>query len=109
MLQEVANEAGEGLSKGEAFNRKSYVFEFEKFAGSKPINSLPCYPLDFYMNGNRNETKELEESLMNRGSRFRELCSAGKGKQMFSYTGKVLYRGIGISTIYSAMQVTQVC
>lgn len=94
---------------GETFNRKPYEFEFEKFAGSKPINSLPCYPLDFYKNGDRNEIKDLVNSLMDRGRAFRELCSAAKGKQMFSYTGKVLYRGIGISTIDSAMQVTQVC
>lgn len=93
---------------GDTFDRKLYEFEFEKFVGPKPINSLPCYPLDFYEHGDDSKTKSLQSSLLARGNSFRELCTAGKGKQMFSYSGKVLYRGIGISTIDSATQVTQV-
>lgn len=93
---------------GETFDRRSYEFEFEKFVGSKAINTLPCYPLEYYKDGNEDEIKALENTLEERGRKFRELCIAERGKQMFSYSGKVLYRGIGISTIDSATQVTQV-
>ncbi|MCJ1244500.1 hypothetical protein MMC30_001698 [Trapelia coarctata] len=74
---------------GETFDRRAYEFEFEKFVGPKPINSLPCYPLEFYTHGNGNETERLQSSLLARG-------------------WKVLYRGIGISTIDNATQVTRV-
>ena len=94
---------------GETFDRKAYTFEFEKFLGSKTINALPCYPLEHYSNGDQEQIRRLKSRLADRGRIFKELATAEKGRQMFSYNGKVLYRGIGISTIDSATQVTQVC
>ncbi|KAI9845158.1 MAG: hypothetical protein M1837_005043 [Sclerophora amabilis] len=93
---------------GDTFERKSFEFEFEKFVGSKSINNLPCFPIEYYENGDPEAYELLKSRLIKRGHKFRELCIAERGKQMFSYQGKVLYRGIGISVIDSATQVTQV-
>lgn len=82
-----------------------------KVVGSKTINGLPCYPLENYKAGDPEQSsllRQLKSRLMDRGHMFVDLATAEKGRQMFSYSGKVLYRGIGISTIDSATQVTQV-
>lgn len=89
---------------GENFERTAFQFEIEQFSGSRTIDSLPIYPLDYC----REDRSELLGQLKVRGEKFRKLVQAKKGKQMFSYHGKALYRGIGISTIDSATQVTQV-
>ncbi|KAA6410582.1 MAG: hypothetical protein FRX48_06004 [Lasallia pustulata] len=93
---------------GETFNRKAYEFEFEKFLGSKTINALPSYPLRHYKKGDQEQIRLLKSKLLKRGRAFKDLATAERGRQMFRYQGKALYRGIGISTIDSATQVTQV-
>jgi hypothetical protein len=92
---------------GSKFGRKAYKFEFEAFAGSKAINTLPCYPLDYYTGeGCEDDLEALKARLVDRGRKFREFCIAGKGKQMFTYKGIALSHGAGINTIG---QATNVC
>lgn len=96
---------------GATFDRKAYEFEIERFIGSKTISALPCYPLENYKDGDREQSsliRQLKNRLADRGRSFKDLATAEKGGQMFVYKGQVLYRGIGISTIDNATQVTQV-
>jgi hypothetical protein len=91
---------------GSKFERKAYEFQFERFAGSKAINTLPCYPLEYYGGENgEEERKALRARLIERGRKFRKFCIAPKGKQMFTYKGTVLSRGVGITTIATSAQV----
>jgi hypothetical protein len=71
---------------GENFNRHPVRFIIKSFEGTKIINSLRCYPLDYH------ERKEdITTSLLARGKRFRSLCIKDPGQQMTDYDGNMYY------------------
>ena len=77
------------------FNRVAVELKIEFYKGQRLITSLPCYPLDYYP-GNR---AELEKKLIERGERFRDLCTRQRGEQMFEYEGLAYFRGTGVRHI----------
>lgn len=83
---------------GEKFYRSSLTLTFEPFDGQKSIVSLPFYPLHIH------ESREMiEETLVERGKRFRELCRPRTkkplelGSQMFDYKGNAIFGRKGFS------------
>ncbi|KAF2236692.1 P-loop containing nucleoside triphosphate hydrolase protein [Viridothelium virens] len=70
---------------GENFLRVPYEMRIEFFDNTKDIAELPFYPLEYYTSEGGIEA--LRRRLQNRGVRWRELCTASRGKQMFTYKG----------------------
>ena len=77
---------------GTTFNRIPYDFKIEAFSGTKSINTLDHYPLEYY----RNE-QQLRNRLMVRGKKYRELCICKSGAQLFSYNGPCIEGQKGIT------------
>ncbi|KAK1991740.1 hypothetical protein LX36DRAFT_704521 [Colletotrichum falcatum] len=77
---------------GESFQRTAYTLLFEHFEGQKPISSLPYRP---FGTGDNDET--IRQLLIDRGKRFRTLCTAEKGNQLFEYTGDAIFVKKGFS------------
>ena len=67
-------------------------FEIDRFAGTRPIEALPCIPLEYYKeNGEKTDLAKLKSNLAQRGKRFKDLCTANPGvQQMFDYKGPLL-------------------
>lgn len=79
---------------GKSFRRMCLKLEFEYFDGHKPITSLPYYP--FELNEQRTAIKE---NLIERGSKYRQLCTATQGSRMFEYNGKAIFAKKGFSGV----------
>lgn len=91
---------------GKDFVKCFYTFSIGKFEGTKEIDTLDYYPLEFY----QDETLDFEDesgaaghlrtSLIERGQLFHELYKTEKGaKQMFDYNGLVLWSRFGRGAI----------
>lgn len=89
---------------GKALVKCWYPFRMEKFKGTKEINTLECYPLEYHQNEipehedgrGTSTTSPLRESLIKRGRLFNDLCRVPKGaKQMFDYDDYVLWSRFG--------------
>jgi hypothetical protein len=77
---------------GKDMVKTTFDFPIEKFRGTKEINSLFCYPVEYYKDENG---KGFDESLMKDcikiGEEFERLCTVKKGAgQMFQYDGLAL-------------------
>ena len=70
---------------GKTFKRVALLLEFESFEGTRPISSLPYYPLDYHQ-----EPKILKECLVKRGAKYKALCTAKPESRMFDYNGDVI-------------------
>ena len=70
---------------GKTFKRRALVLEIESFESSKPITSLPFYPVDYHP-----DPEELKRRLVGRGGKYKRLCTAEQGSRMFDYEGKVI-------------------
>ena len=79
---------------GKTFKRRALVLGIESFEGSKPITSLPFYPLEYHP-----EPKELRKHLVDRGAKYKRLCTAKQGSRMFDYEGKIILAKKGISGV----------
>jgi hypothetical protein len=93
---------------GQALDKLYFQFNIEEFNDTKPINTLPCYPLEFYGDdiGNQNTT-DLKKNLIKTAKHYRTVCTRGTGaKQMFQYKGRVLSFGIGINKHENKVQVS---
>ncbi|EQB46725.1 hypothetical protein CGLO_14201 [Colletotrichum gloeosporioides Cg-14] len=77
---------------GESFQRTAYTLLFDHFDGQKPLSSLPYRPF-----GHGNSDESLKEMLIDRGKRFRTLCTAKKGNQLFEYAGDAIFGKKGVS------------
>ncbi|KAL0764334.1 hypothetical protein CaCOL14_013176 [Colletotrichum acutatum] len=77
---------------GESFQRTAYTLLFEHFDGQKPLNSLPYRPF-----GHDIDDESLKHKLVDRGKRFRTLCTAKKGNQLFEYSGDAIFGKKGFS------------
>ena len=99
---------------GTHFNRVPVEFSFEDFKGTKSITSLTCYPLKFHRESsddansasNTTSGNSMEQRLMKRAKRFRELCLKKKGRQIYDYQGDLLERGTGVRRIVSRHNVS---
>ena len=67
-------------------------FEIERFHGTKPIDSLPCYPLRYYKQQDKEfDLGKFKQELIERGKTFESLCTKKQGAgQMFDYHEQLL-------------------
>ncbi|KAJ5885543.1 hypothetical protein N7495_010053 [Penicillium taxi] len=77
---------------GYQFKRLPLRLKFDSFDDEKPINSLPYYPLKF-----NEDSDGLRSKLMQRGMKYRKLCTAKSGSQMFEYLGQASFLKKGFS------------
>ena len=77
---------------GATFNRVSYDFRIESFSGTKSINTLDHYPLEYHR-----DEQQLRNRLMVRGKKYREQCICKSGAQLFSYDGPCIEGQKGIT------------
>ncbi|KAL6815071.1 P-loop containing nucleoside triphosphate hydrolase protein [Trichoderma sp. SZMC 28015] len=78
---------------GLKFQRTAFTLLFEPFEGHKPIKALPYYPFKLKVD----EDKSIENVLIERGKRFRILCTAKEGSQLFEYSGQTIFGKKGFS------------
>lgn len=86
---------------GKTFNRVPVQFRFEEFQGARVINTLHCYPLQYYGAGASNEAdiRSLRKELIKRGNKFRRMCIRANGAQMFEYDGEAVSHGAGFQRL----------
>ena len=67
-------------------------FEIDKFHGTKPIASLPCSPLSYYKQHDKDfDLANFKQTMKERGEKFESLCTKKQGaKQMFDYKATLL-------------------
>ncbi len=78
---------------GKEMVKTFYEIEIEKFQGTKPVNELPVYPLEYYDEPKALYTNEEElcAMLLNRGCKYNKIVRGPKGaSQMFQYNGDAL-------------------
>ena len=73
---------------GKAFKRLSLRLDFDEFEGHKPITSLSFYPLQYVQHFD-----VLKKRLVERGTKYKSLCTAKQGFKMFDYEGEVMFFG----------------
>lgn len=67
-----------------------YELSIEKFSGTKDINQLSCYPIQYYKSGQ----EELKKTLRARGDKFNRIVRSKTGaSQMYTYCGDVVSDG----------------
>ena len=69
---------------GTMFRRMPLKIDFEHFEQHKPITSLPYFPFKLHM-----DYEEIKRNLIERGKRYRQLCTATQGSRMFDFKGEV--------------------
>lgn len=79
---------------GKMFKRLCLKLMIEHFDGLKPITTLPFYPLE-----SLGKYADLKESLIERGRRFREVCTMKTGFRMFEYGGEAIFDKRGFSGV----------
>jgi hypothetical protein len=83
---------------GSQLDKSIFQFKVEQFHGLKPIDTLPCYPIEFY-DDKEGMKDRLFQTLISTAKRYQEICARKKGaQQMFTYEGPVLSLGIGLIT-----------
>ena len=67
-------------------------FEVDRFPGTKPIDTLPCIPLEYYKRNDRDiDLAQLRAGFVERGKAFKRYCTANPGvQQTFDYEGQLL-------------------
>ena len=92
---------------GKSVVKAYYDIPIESFRNAKAINSLSCYPLkyhkedseDFKSENGKFDLTKLCDKIIQRGSRFDELCHAEKGAgQLFQYNDLVYWSERGITS-----------
>ena len=71
---------------GKTFKRLALRLDIESFEGTRPISSLPFYPLDYHQ-----ELEVLKKRLCERGAKYKRFCTAEEGSRMFDYRGDVVF------------------
>jgi hypothetical protein len=76
---------------GKEMTKVFYDINIERFWGTKDIGQLPCYPLEYYMDGSEKEIERLCKDLRERGAKYNRIVRSPSGaKQMFMYHGPAL-------------------
>lgn len=70
---------------GNGFKRRAVRVVFERFNGSKPIESLPYHPLS-----ENKRAAEIRETLIQRGKLYRKYCAMEHDTPRFKYEGKAI-------------------
>jgi hypothetical protein len=70
---------------GKKFKRSSLRLEFEEFVGARPITALPYYPLKYHDRFN-----DLKQELIERGKKFRAVCTTDADSRLYDYKGNAL-------------------
>lgn len=81
---------------GKSFHRMCLRLEIEPFEGHKPVTWLPYYPLDFHP-----DRESIRNGLIERGKKYRKLCTAKEGSRMFTYKGQAIMGKKGILGVSS--------
>ena len=74
-------------SEKSRFERSCFEICFKHFEGTKRIATLPFVPFGFDL---LEGEKKIEDTLIKRGRKFRELCRAKEISRMRAYDGKAL-------------------
>jgi hypothetical protein len=68
-----------------------YDINIDRYWGTKDISQLPCYPLEYYMDGSEKEIESLCKSLQDRGAKYNRIVRSPSGaSQMYIYNGPAL-------------------
>ena len=79
---------------GKTFKRMALRLHIESFEGTRPISSLPFYPLDYHQ-----EPEVLKKRLSERGAKYKRFCTAKEGSRMFDYKGDAVFGKRGFSGV----------
>lgn len=71
---------------GTVFQRTAYEVSLPHFDGLQPLVALPFFPFDVHP-----DRKEVAQSLVERGKRFRHLCQVREGERLFEYSGEAIF------------------
>ena len=77
---------------GKSFKRMGLRLEVESFDGTKPITELPFYPLDYHQ-----QPEDLKKRLVERGVKYKKVCTLKQGSRMFDYKGDAVFGKKGFS------------
>ncbi len=80
---------------GSYFNRVPFLLKIEHFEAKKSIFELACCPLEYYQEEGKDQKEAvaaLRQRLIKRGKKYREICIAERGKQMFHYEGSAYHQ-----------------
>ena len=76
---------------GKEMTKVYYEIPVELFWGTKDIGQLPCYPLEYYQDGNEKEIDSLCNTLRVRGEKYNRIVRSKAGaSQMYVYGGPAL-------------------
>ncbi|TGJ79015.1 hypothetical protein E0Z10_g9747 [Xylaria hypoxylon] len=75
-----------------SFRRTNYILTFERFDGSRPVTTLPYYPLEVH-----EDYESVQSRLIERGKLFQQYCNAKKESRMFDYKGEAILEKKGFS------------
>lgn len=68
-----------------------YWLSIERFWGTKPVNQLFCYPLEYYGDGTEKEREEFCKTIRARGTKYNKIVRSKSGAtQMYIYNGAAL-------------------
>lgn len=87
---------------GRAFSRRVVTLYFGEFEGTKPISSLPYYPLEEHTN-----RAEVRARLLESGKLFRQYCTAKEEDRIYKYNGEAVFDGKGFRGVKSDITVSQ--
>ncbi|PMD53937.1 P-loop containing nucleoside triphosphate hydrolase protein [Hyaloscypha bicolor E] len=77
--------------KGKGMTKVFYDINIDRYWGTKDISQLPCYPLEYYMDGSEKEIEILCKSLQDRGAKYNKIVRSPSGaSQMYIYNGPAL-------------------
>ena len=77
---------------GKSFQRMGLQLEVELFESTKPITELPFYPLDYHP-----QLEDLKKRLVERGARYKKVCTLKQGSRMLDYKGDAVFGKKGFS------------
>ncbi len=76
---------------GKEMIKAYYWLGITKFRGTKEINQLSCYPVEYYRDRSEAAKEELFKTMKARGDRYSRIVRSKPGAtQMYDYKGEVL-------------------
>jgi hypothetical protein len=76
---------------GDTFDRLAGCLRIEDYTGAKAISTLMFYPIKYHVDNKGQPAEQvLRTTLIERGKKFCQFCTAPKGKQLFYCDGLVI-------------------
>jgi hypothetical protein len=76
---------------GKEMTKVYYQIPIERFWGTKDINQIPCYPLEYYSDGTEEQIEAFCISQRARGAKYNRIVRSQPGSsQMYVYDGPAL-------------------